>query len=880
MFDTIKAFFQTHLFEGKRDRVLILLLVAATVFHVVNMFGYPTYREDEGTYMSQSWAVLNMNTLAPYTYWYDHSPAGWIFLSVWNFLNGDFFRHGLAVNSGRIFMAILQIFSTYFVYRIAKNITERRDAAVVATLIFSVSPLAIIFHRHVLLDNIMTFWFLLSILLLSQSFRLKNIVLSALTFALAVLSKESAIVFFPVMLGIVAYHTHKNHRHFAVVVWLSVAVLTMSLYPVFALLKGELFPSGTFLGGSQPHVSLWEAIQFQTQRSDDIAFWKAGSTFRHALDTTWMRYGTLLILVGLLSMVAQLCMYKKKWHFAIGMMTLLFTIYIMRGQVLDWYIIPVIPLFSLSIAMVYAEIIRLFSEEPSYEPKVRTGLGSVIAAILLFNLGYNYHIFTLDLTTNQVEAVAWTKEHILPKDAVVLIDNYAFVDLNPHIEDITKTKVHYYWKVDTDPMVKDTILHADWNSIDYMLTTPALAQSIYDDDLTIVKEAFEKSHVVKRFSKYEEWFEGYPVEIREVNNKNGTVHKSWQWYKENFITDSGQVIDKSSNNQTTSEGQSYALLRAVWEDDQETFDTVLDWTMTHLKLSDAYLFAWLAHGEEEGALKIKDYTTASDADEDIALALIFAHKKWGGDTYLPTAQAIIRDIWQHEIVHVNNTYYLIAGTNLERDGGYLVNPSYFSPASYRIFADVDKAHPWEKVADDTYRILHALNKSPVFNNKNTALVPNWFIVDKQGKFRSTGPYIQATADYYGYDAFRLYWRIALDKTWFDSNDAAEYLEQVTPFFKKEWEEKKQINSVYLLDGTPGVSYDDISTDAGALSVFFITEPELAIDMYSTNFWPKYKDGYWGDPNKYYDQNWAWFATALYTHNTPNLWGMPESLAKK
>jgi len=33
---------------------------------------------------------------------------------------------------------------------------------------------------------------------------------------------------------------------------------------------------------------------------------------------------------------------------------------------------------------------------------------------------------------------------------------------------------------------------------------------------------------------------------------------------------------------------------------------------------------------------------------------------------------------------------------------------------------------------------------------------------------------------------------------------------------------------------------------------------------------KYDEGYWGDKNNYYDQNWAWFATALYTNNLPNL----------
>lgn len=872
-----RLFFRQRVFRTKLDIWLVALLIIIGILHSVNAFGYPSYREDEGTYMSQSWAVLNLSRLAPYTYWYDHAPAGWILLAGWKLITGDTFTAGSSIDSGRIFMGFLTVLSAFFVYRIAQAFSSgKKEAAVIATLLFGITPLAIIFHRHVLLDNIMTFWLLASMyFVIARQFRLTSAVLGALCFGLAVLSKESAIAFLPGMVGLVAVAADRNNRHFALVVWISVALLSMSLYPVFALLKGELFPTGTFLGGQSPHVSLWEAIQFQLGRTDKF-FLSPGSSFFEAADNTWLRYGSLLIVFGIVSAIAHVCMWRNKRTFWLGIITLSFLLFIVRGQVLDWYIIPAIPLFALNIAHLFSIIAGAFKRLPEYEIIARRLFSGITVVVVAASLFVNRHIFTLDLTSNQIEAISWVKDNI-PKDSILLIDNYAFVDLNPDLSDITKTNVHYYWKVDTDPQIKNNVLGNTWDSIDYVLSTPGMVKSIYDDNLGLVREAYEKSHVVRRFSKYDSWIEGYPVEIREVNNSDGTLKRSWRWYKERFVGEDGRVSDPSSNNQTTSEGQSYALLRAVWEDDRVTFDRVLGWTMNNLKLPDAHLFAWVAEEDKSGIPRVKDFTTASDADEDIALALLFAGKKWQEPSYDELAGRIIRDIWNREVVFVDGLYYVVAGTDLRRQNGYLVNPSYFAPANYRIFADADPEHPWEAVADDAYRILDKLAASKTFGGQ-TNLPPNWFIVDALGNYHSTISYTHAGADYYGYDAFRTFWRVALDYVWFETEEAKEYLQDVRPFFAKEWNEKRKIHSVYLLDGTPGVSFDDRSTDAGALAVFFITEPEMAIDLYSTNFWPNFRrEGYWGDQSKYYDQNWAWFGTALYTHNLPNLWGRPKKL---
>src|SRR5437660_312670 len=67
---------------------------------------------------------------------------------------------------------------------------------------------------------------------------------------------------------------------------------------------------------------------------------------------------------------------------------------------------------------------------------------------------------------------------------------------------------------------------------------------------------------------------------------------SWEKYKQSFITNEGRSIDLSQNNITTSEAQSYAMLRAVWVDDKQTFDRVNTYTNTHLKRPSDHLYGW------------------------------------------------------------------------------------------------------------------------------------------------------------------------------------------------------------------------------------------------------------------------------------------------
>src|SRR5690606_23736520 len=82
----------------------------------------------------------------------------------------------------------------------------------------------------------------------------------AVAFALAVLTKGSAIWFLPAFTYIIALKANKLHRRFASGHWLALSAFVISLYPLYAQMKQELFPQGWFLGGDFPHVSLLERL--------------------------------------------------------------------------------------------------------------------------------------------------------------------------------------------------------------------------------------------------------------------------------------------------------------------------------------------------------------------------------------------------------------------------------------------------------------------------------------------------------------------------------------------------------------------------------------------------------------------------------------------
>ncbi|MGH7336936.1 MAG: glycosyl hydrolase family 8, partial [Myxococcota bacterium] len=191
----------------------------------------------------------------------------------------------------------------------------------------------------------------------------------------------------------------------------------------------------------------------------------------------------------------------------------------------------------------------------------------------------------------------------------------------------------------------------------------------------------------------------------------------WSSYEYRYIQD-GRVISLDEDEITTSEGQSYGMLRAVWSRDRETFDQIWKWTKDHLRVRGDHLFAWKW---KDGVL---DVNSATDADTDIAMALILAARRFEAPDYEREALEVIRDIWELEILPAGNAFYPTAGDWTRRDPIAVVHIGYLAPYAYQEFAKVDPEHPWDHVVDTSYAILNWL-----FFESNLQFPPEKIYVD-------------------------------------------------------------------------------------------------------------------------------------------------------
>src|SRR4051794_7971746 len=104
-----------------------------------------------------------------------------------------------------------------------------------------------------------------------------------------------------------------------------------------------------------------------------------------------------------------------------------------------------------------------------------------------------------------------------------------------------------------------------------------------------------------------------------------TVQSEWKPYVAAFIQGDGRVIDRAGDDVSTSEGQSFALLRAAWCNDRATFDNVLHWTLNNLQDTDPMrLPGWQWGKKPDGSWGLLDANSASDADQWMAYALLMA----------------------------------------------------------------------------------------------------------------------------------------------------------------------------------------------------------------------------------------------------------------
>ncbi len=341
----------------------------------------------------------------------------------------------------------------------------------------------------------------------------------------------------------------------------------------------------------------------------------------------------------------------------------------------------------------------------------------------------------------------------------------------------------------------------------------------------------------------------------------GALRASWRQYSRSFVARDGRVVDPSPEGDlsdlTTSEGQSYALLRAAWVGDRRSFRRVLRWTTRQLQGGDPEaLPAWKWGPREGGSRGVLDAQPAADADQLIAYALLIAHARWGREAWRDRALGLLERIWEREVQQVGPYLVMLPGPWAAQTDPARLNPSYFLPFAWRAFAEVDPGRSWARLLDDGYAVLDACTQ-------DSGLPPDWCWLD-----RETGAVVPPPAGMedklvFGFEAFRVAWTLAAEVQWYGEERARELLAGVDAMHQP-WRRSGYIPALISPDGSAAASWDYPGLYGAVLPAWGITRPEDARALYARNIVPERRATYWAEPDAYYTQNWIWFGLALWT----------------
>jgi endoglucanase len=359
--------------------------------------------------------------------------------------------------------------------------------------------------------------------------------------------------------------------------------------------------------------------------------------------------------------------------------------------------------------------------------------------------------------------------------------------------------------------------------------------------------------------------------------RNEDVQAAYTQWKTDTVTSDGakgfQRVKRPKEpgleaNSTVSEGIAYGMLIAVYMDDQTLFDNL--WQYEQQFLDATGLMNWYIKADGSGlGSNPSGSGAATDADEDMAFALVMADKQWGGQlkalkkNYIDIAKSQISAIWNNEVYDYK---YLKPwpANNLPA-----VNLSYFAPAYYKLFAKVDTANAnnWNTLTTTMYGVLNASLNSTNGNTDN-GLVPAWCDTNGKPNAGAFGASGGASPTNYQYDSCRMPFRIGLDYCWTGDTTAQAYVAKTSKFFSTTVGGATKIVDGYDLNGTAHAQYQNGSIQssafvgpAGVGAMSSSTYQTFVDDAYAVLVTGKALVG-----GTYYDESWMVMSLLMMTAN--------------
>ena len=230
-----------------------------------------------------------------------------------------------------------------------------------------------------------------------------------------------------------------------------------------------------------------------------------------------------------------------------------------------------------------------------------------------------------------------------------------------------------------------------------------------------------------------------------------TDWSAYRTFTAHFVQADGRVIDYSTpTQQTTSEGQSYAMFFALVANDRATFDRLLAWTRINLAANqfepgNVQLPSWQWGRKPDGSFGVLDPNSASDSDLWIAYDLLQAGRLWNEKTYTQLGMALATQIVRHEVTNLAGLGpMLLPGPQGFKTGDVTrLNPSYSPLPVLRGLAHEMPDGPWNQLAENSYKLV-TTTAPRGFSPDWAAYKSGQFVVDPQ------------SADTGSYDAIRVY----------------------------------------------------------------------------------------------------------------------------
>ncbi|MBT2417913.1 glycosyltransferase family 39 protein [Streptomyces sp. ISL-22] len=512
--------------SSRPDLILCgVLLVAILTVQGWNIADYPTLSDDEGTYLAQAWAVQEGRGLAHYTYWYDHPPLGWIQIALLTWIPAALSPESMTVGTMRAAMLVISAVSAVLVYVLGRRLSLPRWAAGLGMVLFGLSPLSVVLQREIFLDNLAVMWTLLAFALAaSPSRHLWHHFGAGIAAATAVLTKETMLFVLPAVLITMWRHSHRDTRKFAVTGAVTACALIGLSYPLFALLKGELFPGSG-------HVSLWDGIRYQMTRPGSGFILDQGSG-SHGVLQSWLYYDRVLIVGGLAG--ALLLLVTWRWSVTARALAgpsctvVVLALVAMRpsGYLPAMYVIQALPFLALVLAGGTASVAHAVLRRRRSEAENRyvTGGRYALAAVLAIAAGA-YVVprwydgartaVTTDANAPYQAASKWLATEVEdPRGTRVLVDDALWLDL-VHAGYRPGLGVIWFYKADLDPAVTKT-MPGGWRDLDYVVASPTVRRDAVD--LPNVRAAMEHSTPVAVFGSGAD-----RIEIRQIQAASGGV---------------------------------------------------------------------------------------------------------------------------------------------------------------------------------------------------------------------------------------------------------------------------------------------------------------------------------------------------------------------